>query len=351
MRLFRNIPRYWAFQFFGWGANAMISIFFEWTYRNNFSATFFGRLAVLTLLGLLFSHMMRFTIMRFQILQKDLEKQSLLFLGITLAFAFLYAAGSLSMYQVFDIWRQRERGFTLFEKMFGATFNAFITLLVWNLIYFIYHYIQRIRKQEIESLQLEGLIKELQLKTIKSHINPHFIFNALNSIRALVDENPVRARKAITELSSILRSSMHAEKTETVSFEEELAIVRDYLALEQMRFEERLKVKFDIDEATLSLPVPPMMLQTLVENAIKHGISRNVSGGEVHIISRFRNGQHELMVRNTGNLSTISATEGFGLYSTQHRLRLMYGEAAGFSIANVAGQQVEACITMPVENE
>ena len=349
MKFFRSIPRYWAFQLFGWGANAMISIFFEWTYRNNFSPTFFGRLAVLALLGLLFSHMMRFTIIRLQVLQKDIEKQSLLFLGVTLGFAFLYAAGSLGMYGLFDLWRQREREFTLFEKMFGTTFNTFITLLVWNLIYFIYHYIQRIQKQEIESLQLEGLIKELQLKTIKSHINPHFIFNALNSIRALVDENPVRARKAITELSSILRSSMHAEKTETVSFEEELTIVRDYLALEQMRFEERLRVKFDIEEATLELQVPPMMLQALVENAIKHGISRNVSGGEVQIISRLRNQQHELTVRNTGSLSTFSKSEGFGLYSTQHRLRLMYGERADFSIANVAGQQVEACITMPLE--
>ncbi|MFZ9719316.1 MAG: sensor histidine kinase [Chitinophagaceae bacterium] len=349
MRLIRNIPRYWVFQLVGWGANAMISIFFEWTYRNNFSAVFFGRLAVLAFLGLAFSHMMRYTIIRYQVLQKELEKQSLLFLGITLAFAFLYAAATLGLYQVFDIWRQRERDFSLFEKMFGATFNSFITLLVWNLIYFIYHYIQRIRKQEIESLQLEGLIKELQLKTIKSHINPHFIFNALNSIRAMVDENPVRARKAITELSRILRSSMHAEKTETVSFEEELGIVRDYLALEQMRFEERLKVKFDVDPETLSLQVPPMMLQTLVENAIKHGIGKNINGGEVEIISRLRNRQHELMVRNTGSLTTLSAQEGFGLYSTQHRLRLMYGDDAGFSIANVAGQQVEACVTMPLE--
>ena len=115
---------------------------------------------------------------------------------------------------------------------------------------------------------MEALVKSLELNTIKAHINPHFIFNALNSIRALIDENPQRARNAITELSNILRSSMQTEKMETVPFERELNIVKDYLALENMRFEDRLKVEYDIDEDTLNQPVPPMMLQTLVENAI-----------------------------------------------------------------------------------
>ncbi len=142
------------------------------------------------------------------------------------------------------------------------------------LIYIVYHYVEKNRNDQLDRLKLETTVKELELKTIKSHINPHFIFNSLNSIRALVDENPKRARRAITELSNILRSSMQAEKSETVTLERELDIVKDYLALEQMRFEERLKIEFDIDEDTLQQQVPPMMLQTLVENAIKHGISK-----------------------------------------------------------------------------
>jgi LytS/YehU family sensor histidine kinase len=120
------------------------------------------------------------------------------------------------------------------------------------------------------------MVKELELQTIKAHINPHFIFNSLNSIRALVDENPERARKAVTELSNILRSSLQSDKMETVSLQKELSIVKDYLALEYMRFEDRLKIVYDIDEDTLDRPVPPMMLQTLVENAIKHGISKQM---------------------------------------------------------------------------
>ena len=144
-----------------------------------------------------------------------------------------------------------------------------------------YHYVTKSRKQQLDTLRLESLVKELELQTIKAHINPHFIFNSLNSIRALVDENPQRARKAVTELSNILRSSMQSEKMETVPLEKELNIVKDYLALENMRFEDRLKIEYQIDEDTLDQPVPPMMLQTLVENAIKHGISKQINGGVV----------------------------------------------------------------------
>jgi LytS/YehU family sensor histidine kinase len=195
---------------------------------------------------------------------------------------------------------------------------------------------------------MQSVVKELELKTIKAHINPHFIFNSLNGIRALVDEDPARARTAITELSNILRNSMQADKQETVPFEKELAIVKDYLALEQMRFEERLMVNFDIDEDTLDQPVPPMMLQTLVENAIKHGISKNVSGGEIKITSRFVKDQHELVIRNTGRLNGQVNADGFGISSTQSRLKLLFGDSAGFSISDVNGNEVEAKVTMPV---
>jgi LytS/YehU family sensor histidine kinase len=211
-----------------------------------------------------------------------------------------------------------------------------------------YHYIGKTQKQQLETLQLESLIKELELKTIKAHINPHFIFNALNSIRALVDENPQRAREAVTELSNILRSSMHTEKMETVNLEKELDIVKDYLALENMRFEDRLKIEYQIDEDTLDQPVPPMMLQTLVENAIKHGISKQINGGVVKIISDFKGNYHELSVQNTGNLNGYMDTEGFGLSSTTNRLNLLYGDKARFEIKQMTPLLVEAKLLIPV---
>jgi two-component system, LytTR family, sensor kinase len=169
----------------------------------------------------------------------------------------------------------------------------------------------------------------------------------LNSIRALIDENPARARRAITELSNILRSSLQAEKGETVSLEEELKIVKDYLALEHMRFEDRLQVEYVIDDDTLGQQVPPMMLQTLVENAIKHGISRQLKGGVVKIISDFKENYHELAVQNTGHLNGGASHGGFGISSTQDRLELLYGDKARFQIQQLNKELVEAKVLIP----
>jgi len=223
-----------------------------------------------------------------------------------------------------------------------------LLIAIWMLIYIVYHYVEKNRNDQFDRLKLETTVKELELKTIKSHINPHFIFNSLNSIRALVDENPTRARRAITELSNILRSSMQAEKAETVTLEKELDIVKDYLALEQMRFEERLKIELDIDEDTLQQPVPPMMLQTLVENAIKHGISRQIKGGVVRIVASFKGNDMELLVQNTGQLSSTVNSEGFGIKSTQDRLNLMYQGKAVFDIRNLGTAMVESKVSIPV---
>jgi Histidine kinase len=235
------------------------------------------------------------------------------------------------------------------ERLFGGLFNNFFLIALWVLVYAVYHYIKQNRNNQIDKLKLEAVVKSLELKTIKSHINPHFIFNALNSIRALVDENPERARTAITELSNILRSSLQAEKQETVSLEQELDIVNDYLALEQMRFEERLQVELYIDEETLVEPVPPMMLQTLVENAIKHGISKQETGGKIIIYSKYINNTHELRVVNSGNLMAAKKGDetGFGIKSTQDRLNLLFQEHARFEIKQLPDNMVESKIIMP----
>ena len=223
----------------------------------------------------------------------------------------------------------------------------FILIALWLLIYMIWHYLERNRKDELDKLNLEKIVKEMELKTIKSHINPHFIFNSLNSIRALVEENPARARTAITELSNILRSSLKAGKMETMPLAEELLIVKDYLALEQMRFEERLRIQMDIAPETLRQPVPPMMLQTLVENAIKHGISKQMDGGLVKIISRIESNKFELIVQNTGKLGE-NTTEGFGFTSTRDRLKILFGNNARLQVKQVEDHLVEAKIEMPI---
>ena len=247
-------------------------------------------------------------------------------------------------------WAKNKKGIWVYEKKSDLVgiYSFLMLISIWMLIYIVYHYVVKNRNNEVDRLKFETIVKELELKTIKSHINPHFIFNSLNSIRALVDENPTRARRAITELSNILRSSMQAEKSETVPLEKELDIVKDYLALEQMRFEERLQIEMDIDEDTLQQPVPPMMLQTLVENAIKHGISKQIKGGVVRVVAAFKNNDLQLLVQNTGQLSLHPNQEGFGIKSTQDRLNLMYQGKAVFAIRNLGTDMVESKVSIPV---
>ena len=250
-------------------------------------------------------------------------------------------------------WYRNNKGDWSYEDQHKGRFwwdiiFSFILIALWLLLYMVWHFVEKNRNDQVDKLTLEKTVKELELKTIKSHINPHFIFNALNSIRALVDENPERARTAITELSNILRSSMKAEKMETVPLHKELDIVKDYLALEQMRFEERLKIEMHIDEDTLEQPVPPMMLQTLVENAIKHGISKQINGGYIKIFSDFKHNNHELVVQNSGQLNEEATSDGFGIKSTQDRIRFLYQGKASFEIKNIDGDMVESKVIMPV---
>jgi two-component system, LytTR family, sensor kinase len=341
--------RYWLLQLSGWGFVALVMLFFAHAYKVNIvTNVLLGRIAIVFITGILSTHILRLIIKWRGWMMQSIEKvipKLIIAMVITSAIYSLIILGAINFFH-FDTEGSRKLSFI--NKLLGSTVDNGLFILPWVLIYYFYHFIEKSRKQQLDTLQLESLIKELELKTIKAHINPHFIFNSLNSIRALVDENPQRAREAVTELSNILRSSMKVEKAETVAFEKELDIVKDYLALENMRFEDRLKIEYQIDEDTLDQQVPPMMLQTLVENAIKHGISKQVSGGMVKIISDFKGDYHELAVQNTGQLNGAANGEGFGLSSTTNRLNLLYGDKARFEIKQLNGSLVEATVLIPV---
>ena len=349
--------QYWIFQLIGWGSFAVINTFFAFSF-DKLSPEFFARLGIFLVTGIVISHLMRELLIRLGTLQKPLNKQVLQFFVLTFLLTILGSFIYVESVARFELLRREETELLSRPNVhywvnksllvLSNAFSYFVLFFIWSLIYFMYHYVTKSRKQQLDTLRLESLVKELELKTIKAHINPHFIFNSLNSIRALVDENPQRARNAVTELSNILRSSMQSEKLETVPLEKELFIVKDYLALENMRFEDRLRIEYQINDETLDMPVPPMMLQTLVENAIKHGISKQIKGGVVKVISDFKNDYHELVVQNTGYLNGSVNAEGFGLSSTTNRLNLLYGDKAKFEIKQVNGSMVEAKVMIPV---
>ena len=343
----QKIPAYWMFQLFGWGFFIAINTFFAATF-NQIDSQYVGRLTTFVGLGLLASHLMRLLIKKLRLLNRALNFQIVGFVLVSLVFAILLGSAETHLTILIGLAYKEELKIGLTKHIIGNSFYSFIYLFIWNCIYFIYHYITESRKQQVDTLKLETLVKSLELKTIKSHINPHFIFNALNSIRALIDEDPARARRAVTALSNILRSSMLSDHLETITLEKEMRIVEDYLALEQIRFEDRLKVIYEIDEENLDNPVPPMMLQMLVENAIKHGISKSVLGGEVRIFSKESDGFFHLVVQNTGHLESEINQEGFGLQSTENRLSLLFGGLASFSIIEKENSIVEARAIMPL---
>jgi two-component system, LytTR family, sensor kinase len=342
--------RYWLLQFAGWGLVGLVMIFFWRTYQVDITINvLLGRVAIVFTAGILVTHILRIIIKwqgwMMQSIEKVIPKMAIAVIITSLLFSLIV----LGAIDYFNFGSASAKKLSFFAKLVGSTVDNCMFILPWVLIYYFYHFFQKSQRQQMDTLRLETLIKELELKTIKAHINPHFIFNSLNSIRALVDENPMRARKAVTELSNILRSSLQSEKMETVTLEKELNIVKDYLALENMRFEDRLKIEYDIDEDTLDQPVPLMMLQTLVENALKHGISKQINGGIVKVISDFKGDYHELVVQNTGVLNGYkNGDEGFGLSSTTNRLNLLYGNKASFEISQMNPTMVEAKVLIPV---
>lgn len=223
-----------------------------------------------------------------------------------------------------------DSAFDVIKIFNGIVFYSFIFFL-WTVFYFIYNYFERYNT----SLKLEASVKEIELNNLKSQLNPHFIFNALNSIRALVDENPSKSKEAINQLSNILRNSLVTEKRGLTSFAEELKVVKDYLGLESIRFEERLKTEFDIDRESNQFLVPPLMIQTLVENGIKHGISKLTEGGIIQLKTRVDNDYLKIYIRNSGKFhlnGSAQNSNGLGLENTRQRLKLIYGDDASFRI-------------------
>jgi two-component system LytT family sensor kinase len=336
---------YWWCQIGGWGSLALLLVLNSSISEQKITDKQIQIMVITVLTGILVTHIFREVIKRsrwaFLTVEKALPK---FLIGIVIT----CVVSALIRIALADALGLADKNAEFMVRLLTVAADTGLMIIPWTLIYYFYHYVLLSGRQQVDTLKLEALVKELELKTIKAHINPHFIFNALNSIRALIDENPLRARTAITELSNILRSSMQAEKLETVTFEKELNIVKDYLALEHIRFEDRLQVEYEIDEDTLDQPIPPMMLQTLVENAIKHGISRQVGGGKVRIVSDFKENYHELVILNTGVLNGNRDSDGFGLASTKNRLQLLFGQKANFDIREVNENTVQARVLIPV---
>lgn len=223
-----------------------------------------------------------------------------------------------------------------------------VVFVAWITLYVALHELRWRREAEGRALRLEVVAQQALLRGLRAQLHPHFFFNCLNDLRELIAEDPERAQQMVTQLAGLMRYSLRTNHSEVVLLADELSAVKDYLALEVVRFEERLRVHWDIAAEVQNVRIPPMLLQTLVENALKHGIARRPQGGEVRIAIRADDYQMELEVLNNGEVREELSGNGIGLRNAQERLNLIYGEQAKVALENAGRGWVRAKVTLPI---
>ncbi|MBN1403247.1 MAG: histidine kinase [Opitutales bacterium] len=238
---------------------------------------------------------------------------------------------------------------TVYKMLFGLWFFEATLFIGWTGVYVSTMAIKKSSQMELERLRLETALREAELRALKAQINPHFLFNSLNTIRALVNERPERAQEAVLHLSLLLRVALQNEN-QLRSLREELDTVSHYLELERLRFEERLKVTINVSAEAMEQMIPTMLIQTLVENAVKHGIGRSVSGGELCIRASIDNNSFVLQISNPGTLKSDTCGTGLGLNNARMRLVRLLGADAVLSLYE-KDSLVIAEINIPVKKD
>jgi glucose-6-phosphate-specific signal transduction histidine kinase len=220
---------------------------------------------------------------------------------------------------------------------------------IWMTVYFIVLGSRKRRYAELRQSELARELQAAELRLLKAQLNPHFLFNSLNSVRALISEDPSRAQHAVTQLARTLRYTLGSSgQEELVTLEQELEMVGDYLGLESLRLGERLKIEREISKDAMRVRIPVMLLQTVVENAIKHGIAELPAGGVLRIDVQIRDGALMLEVENPRPAGPAHrAGEGVGLRNGAERLRLLFGAEAGLDLDLSSAGRAIARIRIP----
>ena len=271
---------------------------------------------------------------------------------------------------VYGVWDASIRAYApaVFDwktHVFHVRWDLFETLFVLNVvdditgtytpIVLIAHavaYYRGLRERELRASQLQAQLAKAQLQALKNQLQPHFLFNTLHSISSLMLTDPHAADRMMTRLSDLLRMILDDAGTQITTLSRELEFVNCYLEIEKVRFEERLSVLLDIAPDTLDALVPHLLLQPLVDNAVKHGVSRRSEGGEIRIASAARNGELQISVADNGaGLGTTDAswTHGLGLRATRERLETLYGQNQSLELQSPPEGGVTVQIHIPLQ--
>jgi len=233
--------------------------------------------------------------------------------------------------------------------------SSLYLMLAWSGLYFGIKFSRQLREQKEAALKAQAMAHEAQLKMLRYQLNPHFLFNTLNAISTLIlDGRRDTANGMIGSLSAFLRYSLDSDPVQRVTLAQEIDATNLYLGIEQLRFGERLRVRMNATPEARTALVPSLILQPLIENAVKYAVSKREEGGTIEIEARCVSGYLNIVLRDHGpgceNFNERQSGHGVGLRNTQDRLRVLYGDDQTFSIANRAPRGCEIHMRLPFES-
>jgi sensor histidine kinase YesM len=236
------------------------------------------------------------------------------------------------------------------NQLFNQYVFALISTTAWISAYFAVVFQRQRHQEHLRRAQLDDALRTAELRLLKSQLNPHFLFNALNGVRALIADEPSKAQDAVTQLARTLRYTLAAGDTDLVTLASEMEMVDDYLALESMRLAERLRIVRDITPEAAQAPIPVMLLQTLVENGIKHGVAQVKQGGTLRISARLQERELLLEVENPRPPvpQATAYSQGVGFRNSSERLRLLFGSAATLHLDLTDPMRAIARVRLPM---
>ena len=316
---------YWRFQLFAWGLLGgyllTVNLFF-WKWKPVLLES--AKLGLLMLV----SHF----IARTAFSRKSFQtKRATLLLRVMAACAIGALLPSLVFYPLGKILPHKAIPFR-FVWFFQDYVRNLAILLLWGSCYAAFCFREIGNRSETDRMRLLASSKDLQLSTLRNQLNPHFLFNSFNMLRSLVESDPAAARDAITHLAEMMRHSLSTVSHNTISVARELEFVESHVALERLRYEERLRVTADVPDDLRHRRIPPMLLHTLVENAVKYGIDQDLTGVDVAYRIWIESGSLRLEVSNSGSLVKTGNSAGTGLENVRRRLDLLYGSEASIGI-------------------
>jgi len=234
-----------------------------------------------------------------------------------------------------------------YDKVMVQVLNSLFLVGAWTITYLVIKLLLKLNQDRIERLELNTTLKQAQLNTLKGQINPHFMFNSLNNIRGLMLEDVEKSREMLTKLSEIIRYSLTKNNINDIPVREELEVVDNYIDLSKIQFEHRLEFVKQVGADTLDLRIPPMIIQLLIENATKHGISNLKNGGRILLDITKKEDDLIIEVRNTGKLNIAKDSTKLGLINIEQRLKLLYAGKASFKLEEKS-DEVVAEIKIPL---